>query len=250
MRKCLFAVVAAVLVVPLLSMAPASAASNTKKFCAVNLKINLAFDALGAQSNGGQPPAAAIAQAKATIVPLVQQAQQLAPSALTTAVHTAGDPIINNFEAAIQGPPQGPQAVASKTIDKYAVAHCGYHVVRVSAKEFAFKGIPSTIPTGTTIFQLKNVGAQAHEIIVVRIKTKDTVKQLLKLSDQEATKRIETITQTAANPGDTAFAYAKISKRGRYAAVCFISDGTTNLSSPANGKPHALEGMYYEFKVG
>jgi hypothetical protein len=117
---------------------------------------------------------------------------------------------------------------------------------QVGLIDYAFKGLPRTLPAKTTL-QLTNEGKESHEVSV------------LKLADGATTADVlDFLTSTTSPSGPPPFAFAAGFQgvapggtgsvdldldSGTYVAICFIP-------SPANGfKPHAALGMIAEFQV-
>jgi hypothetical protein len=225
--------------------ATAAGAADKKAFCATNVKINLLFNQLGNSSSTGQPSAAAINQAKGKILPLVDAALKAAPADIVGQVTIESTIEHADFQKSLDDPAD---AQASTAIDQWALTNCGFKVINVTGMEYAYVGMPTAIKPGTVLFNFKNAGTQIHELRVVRIKTKDSVKTLLGLPKGEPHKRTEFITQTGSGPGQSSVAYAQFTTPGRYVAVCLVPDGTTPAQM-GTGPPHASKGMYAEFKV-
>ena len=53
-------------------------------------------------------------------------------------------------------------------IDEYVVNECAYEIVE-AAVEYAFEGLPETVPAGVTGLILNNDVAEPHEMIVFRV---------------------------------------------------------------------------------
>jgi hypothetical protein len=243
--KTLLAVALGVGSVLAVSAGPAAAAPNTKTFCTLNLRISDAFNQLFGDDT--EPTPADLQHAKDKIIPLTQKAAKVAPTAVAGEVNQALDAFRTDFAGALQG---STLDAAGQAIDNWAFDNCGYHTANVAADEYAFKGLPATMPTGTAAIKLTNDGTQVHEIAIARIKTKDSVDALVQMPEDEANKRIELVGGSGPiDPGTSTVAYVKLEKKGRYAAVCFIPDGTTSEATPGTGPPHAVLGMAAEFRV-
>lgn len=158
--------------------------------------------------------------------------------------------------------------------------------VAVSGVEYAFVGLPESVPVGSTL-TFTNDGAEIHEIVVNRIAdgVEETFEELLALSetvDLEAEGYIDTTfgdQMLLALSGQTAEGGITLEQEGRYVALCFIPTGleTAKLlefgidietlgpqTDPAdlppeaqayleevmtNGVPHMANGMIQEFTV-
>jgi hypothetical protein len=140
----------------------------------------------------------------------------------------------------------------------------GGNPVDVTAREYAFSGIPATMPPGEASFNLDNRGGEVHELHLFKLdEGVGTVAELLDLSQDEAAGRMESAGAAMADPGDSETLEADLSA-GRYAAVCLIPVGTKPEGGHAGHDmedmedmvfdPHAdthfKRGMYAEFTVG
>lgn len=149
-------------------------------------------------------------------------------------------------------------------------------VVEVTGVEYAFEGLPTSLPAGTQL-GLTNAGAEVHEMILVRI-ADDTTETLDELLAMEAQGRdpieeglVEMIGDTGplfAGPGTTAEGTLPLDREGNYVVLCFIPQGLTDMSvllglgpeaDPADmppevqaimaQPPHFTLGMIQEFTV-
>jgi hypothetical protein len=100
-----------------------------------------------------------------------------------------------------------------------------------------------------------DTGAEFHELAIVRVKSKDSVKKLAGLSEKELAKKTEEIGGTFATQGQTSYTIAELSKPGRYAVICHLPVGATSEEALERAgrkhdtKSHAQEGMIEEIKV-
>ena len=140
---------------------------------------------------------------------------------------------------------------AVTTVDLWVADNCGYEVVDVTATEYEFEGIPSSLSTGVTLFRFTNEGAELHELAVARIKGDESLAEILELPDREQESKIQFVTHGFAAQGQTSIAYAKLGKTGTYGAVCFLPVGATTEEAieTTEGPPHVAEGMTAEFEV-
>lgn len=142
----------------------------------------------------------------------------------------------------------------SNTVNEYLYNNCGWQTAEVAMLDYSFDGLPKSFATGPVALKLVNEGAEVHEFIPVRIKSKDKLKKIIRLPEKKADKKIEFFGHEFAGPGAATYMFLDLTKTGRYGALCFIPVGTTDLAAledehGGGGKPHALEGMYKEFKV-
>ena len=132
--------------------------------------------------------------------------------------------------------------------------------VEVKGVEYAFVGLPSSVPVGTS-FRLVNGGQEDHEFVVVRANegTTQTLEELLAMPPEQTDRLLTTAGIVFANVGKTSIGTLTLDQEGRYFAVCFIPQGTKSGVSPSpgagspgaqEGTPHALLGMVAEFTVG
>src|SRR5262249_61992279 len=73
-----------------------------------------------------------------------------------------------------------------------------------SGTEYDFQGLPATLPAGKTAFQFTDNGAEIHELMVARVKGKDSAKKRRGLSEKELRKKAEEVGITFAQQGQTA----------------------------------------------
>ena len=133
-------------------------------------------------------------------------------------------------------------------MDEWALENCDYEVVEVTGVDYAFEGLPDTLATGQTVFSFTNDGTELHEMILFRVKTDTPIEDLL-ADEETAEQETEAVGAAFAGPGDSGSGYAVVKKAGRYAAVCFIPQGTTSFETEGTGPPHFTLGMVTEFTV-
>jgi len=122
---------------------------------------------------------------------------------------------------------------------------CGYESVDVTGVDYAFEGIPESLPAGPTSFSFTNDGSEEHEMIVFRKADGETrtIEELLALPEAEAESAVVFATATFSPIGETSYTAGDLDA-GEYAAVCFIPVG-----GGEDGPPHFTEGMLSEFEV-
>lgn len=136
-------------------------------------------------------------------------------------------------------------------VDQWVVENCGFESIDVAAVEYAFEGVPETIPAGYTTFNFSNEGEEVHEMLMVRYKDESlTIDDLMKLSDKEAEEKIDFLGAAFGPPGTTDAEIKELTP-GKYALVCFVPVGSTDeaAAEKAKGPPHVAEGMFAEFTV-
>lgn len=145
-------------------------------------------------------------------------------------------------------------------------------IVQVTAVEYAFTGLPTSLPAGTSL-GLTNAGAEVHELVLIRVDddVTATLEELLAMQEDpmEAglVEMIGTIPLFAA-PGTTAEGSLPLEREGRYIVLCMIPQGLTDITlleqlGPATdpstvpeelkailaNPPHLALGMIQEFTV-
>ncbi len=127
-----------------------------------------------------------------------------------------------------------------------AVDSCGFDKTAITAVDYAFEGVPATIPAGISAFALVNESdAEEHEMIVFR--RADGVdlsfEEILNLSEEESETKVEFKGAGFAPPGGESGTLMELTP-GDYAMVCFIPVG-----GGEDGPPHFTQGMIEEFTV-
>jgi hypothetical protein len=128
--------------------------------------------------------------------------------------------------------------------------NCDVETVDVTAVEYEYKGIPDELPTGYTVVNFANEGAQSHEALAFKINdgVTESAQELVELPEEEVFSKITLVNATFADPGGTDAASWNLDSPGRYAVVCFIPVGTVG-ETEGDGPPHFTEGMIQEFTV-
>ena len=151
-------------------------------------------------------------------------------------------------------------------------------VIAVTAQDYHFEGLPSSVPAGTSL-TLTNAGHEVHELLVVRKNdgVTESFDELLALPQEEALQKVTVTGILFAAPGESAamgmdatgapspMTAITVAQEGEYLAICFIPQGTTEMpdfsaqaappsgapaaSAAPQGPPHFLLGMKQEFTV-
>ena len=136
-------------------------------------------------------------------------------------------------------------------VDQWVADNCGYERVDVTAVDYAFEGVPETLPAGITTFAFSNEGEEMHEMLMVRFKDPSTtIEDLMKLSDQEAQSKLDFLGASFGPPGASDIESKELTP-GKYALLCFVPVGSTSeeAARKADGPPHVARGMSAEFTV-
>jgi uncharacterized cupredoxin-like copper-binding protein len=136
---------------------------------------------------------------------------------------------------------------AGDRLDAFIAANCGYQVVKATAIDYQFTGIPATLKAGPTVFSLTN-GApkEHHEMVLIRRKpgVTDAAAKLLALSQKKLAQKADFVDGTnETSPGQTSYAITTLTP-GQYIVACFLPQ-----NGKKKGKPHFLLGMVGEFAV-
>jgi hypothetical protein len=249
MRKFGF-LVAVPVVGALLGVAPAAAQPTPEvtAFCDAALRADRAADKVFASEKPKQKDIQAFDSALAG-------AESTAPPEVATNVQT----VASEIRSALQRREEPSEEVLEpnlNAIDQYRYNSCGYRQLAVTGIEYEFQGLPRTLPTGTVAIQFNNPGAELHELAIYRIKSKDSLKKIVGLSEKERRKKLEEIDGTFAMQNQTTYVIAELSKPGRYGVVCHLPVGSTSEEALEEAekkkdhpKSHADEGMYATIKV-
>lgn len=130
---------------------------------------------------------------------------------------------------------------------------CDFEALSATAVDYAFEGIPATVPAGVLALELTNEGSEVHEMIIFQKPDGDT-RSAGELLNDPAMEGSAPSGFALAVPGETAVGLAELAA-GNYFAVCFIPVGTTSFAGPPaegeeSGPPHFTQGMVTEFTVG
>ena len=137
---------------------------------------------------------------------------------------------------------------ADETVDLYVIDNCEVESFDVAAVEYAFEGLPETVPAGNVGFNFTNEGEELHEMILVRFKDPEAnIEELIELPQKEAEKQIENVGFSFANPGESDAQTFQLDA-GTYGVVCFVPTGTTP-DKEGDGPPHTFQGMAAQFSV-
>jgi hypothetical protein len=194
----------------------------------------------------------------ATLTPLLDTLREDRPDEIADSIDVmlaAADKAVESkgedtsaFEAPEFGEAQG-------KVDPYLYENCEFDSkAEVSAKDYAFEGIPDQVEAGETALLFTNNGEEAHELAIMRKKdgVTQTWDEILSLSEEEGQKLVEQAGGTfAPSKGKQGLAVVDLTP-GEYVAICFIPTGTTfDEKGPheGDGPPHFTKGMRVEFEV-
>jgi hypothetical protein len=116
----------------------------------------------------------------------------------------------------------------------------------ITQRDFAFDA-PATIPAGTRTLEVRNTGAQSHELHLAKLDPGHTLQDVLEAVQQSGPDTPpppwahDVTSVDAQGPGLTQWVTLNLTP-GTYAMLCFLPDVITE-------RPHALEGMVNSFTV-
>lgn len=218
----------------------------------------------GQQDDQGGPPAeleefcTAVVDAEMLVVsegpeadvePLLKQVEETAPDEIQEDVGI----VVAGVRAGAEDPSefQKPRfSEADEAVDQYVVDNCGYERVDVEGTEYAFEGIPESIPSGRVSLVFSNAGEEVHEMIVFRINdgVEESFQEILDQGQEAAMEKITFVAGAFAPPGESDAEVVEL-EPGSYGVSCFVPMGTTDPEQGGDGPPHFTEGMIAEFTV-
>lgn len=188
---------------------------------------------------------------------------QLAPAEVSDAANVAAEamiPVADDLVAALNVVALDEVEAALDEMDAFEGATCGVEMddgpatdgssteveadaarVDVVAKDYSFDA-PPTLAPGRTSFVLTNQGAEAHFLLVSKLKDGVSMQEALAMEDPSAVIEGEWETGLAAAGGADEEVVTLDLVPGTYALLCFIPN--------AEGTPHAFMGMVAEVVVG
>jgi len=201
-----------------------------------------AYVAIGEAINGLPEGNGAGAYIERELVPATEAFAEAAPAELAEQAETMRSAAAAGVEdpAAVEA-----DAAFQAYTEAGAVTHdgCDWETLDVTAVDYAFEGIPDTVPAGELSLALANEGEEEHEIVIFKRNegVTQSIDELLALPESESESLVTFGAATFAPPGETGYASANL-EPGTYFAVCFVPVG-------GDGPPHFTEGMRAEFEV-
>jgi hypothetical protein len=149
--------------------------------------------------------------------------------------------------------------VATDDILAWAHERCGYTKVQVGYRDFAYEGLPPSLPAGPTSFEGVQEGAEPHVMQIYRVRdgVPGTPEEVLARARQESIPSLA-LARTAELIGFGAFTdfegppgHLLVDLRpGSYLVICPIPTGVNRDGvAPDRAKPHFDNGMVGSFTV-
>ncbi|SFF29122.1 hypothetical protein [Blastococcus tunisiensis] len=228
--------------------------ADPAEFCSAAVAVEAAFGMGPDVEFETATPAeieAALAEFAGRVDPLLERVEETAPEEIAGDVGTAAALAREASSTGDIGALDGPEfQEADAAMDEYMLAECGYEQLEATGVDYEFEGIPDSIEAGTVAVTFHNEGEELHEIGLARIDDDVTmpVEELLVLPEEQAMSMVTFTGAAFAEPGSSDTTFLQL-EPGRYAAVCFVPEGTTHHQE-GEGPPHFTLGMVAEFTVG
>ena len=187
------------------------------------------------------------------LAPLAQEIADAAPESVADAWSELNDTAIQPL---LEG--EGEAFNSDETFAAYtevvdaAVDVCEFPSVAVTAVDYAFQGVPATVPAGNVAFELTNGGSEQHEMIIFRKAdgVTQSIEEILELPEEESESLVVFAGAAFAPPGESGGSLTNL-EPGQYGMVCFIPVGSVGDANPeeVEGPPHLSQGMFAEFSV-
>jgi plastocyanin len=139
-----------------------------------------------------------------------------------------------------------------------AAASPAARTVQIYAIDGGFQN-PPVDPTPGTVLTFRNLGTEAHEMVVIRrnddATDKQTFEDLSKVNPADLLKFVTVVGVLAADPGQESTGQLELTQPGDYAIVDLLAKGTTTApASPdpmaiPTGVPNVASGMWTTFTV-
>ncbi len=136
------------------------------------------------------------------------------------------------------------------TVDAYMHENCTGAKATVDAVNYAYEGLPATLPAGTVRIEMENTSDEAHEMLVFSKNpgVTESFDQILELPDDQAETKVAFANAVSTDPGQTAYMVTALPV-GDYLFICNYGKGTTDDDDPTTAEPHYTLGMKQEVKV-
>lgn len=209
--------------------APTEATSSGAEFCEEYLAL------IGSPSESGPEP------------DQIRLVAAMAPEAAKTPM----EQIAAGIEESGPGYSETPDFQSQYTAANRAAAdECAEARVAVTASDYQFAGIDTSLPAGLVAMELTNVGEEMHEIVLLRKKdgVGKSFDEILEAGEEGAAEFVDTTFGGFAPPGGETVSLVEL-QPGEYLAFCSVPVGLTPDNEEASGPPHFTEGMQVEFTV-
>lgn len=159
----------------------------------------------------------------------------------------------------------GVAACAGDAPEEVAPPAPGEPVV-ITGVDYAYQGVPESVPAGTTLAFTNGAEGEAHELTVYRIDDEETrpLAELVRLPDAESRDLISFVGVSIALPSEDGEVFEgdlTLAEASRYALVCLVPTGVDpqayvdyarapgEADPPLGGPLHVAVGMFSELTV-
>lgn len=262
---------------PSSGLSPSAADVDLATFCDAAIEGEQIFTAGPELDDEGNPTPEGLETFAQDITPLLDDMGSNAPAEVTNEVSLVVEAARQAVE---QGDPSSTETLeffqADDAVDDFVYENCELETTQeIVAVDYAYEGVPASLPAGEVGLRLDNQGDEVHEAVIFRINddVDMDIEELLQLPEEEAESQVEFTGVAFAGPGENGSAVVDLAP-GRYALVCFIPLETTSLEAlfeqpaasegssdgsaaateagsegSAEGPPHFTQGMVAELEV-
>lgn len=219
-----------------------AAGGDTEAFCSALVEFNAAVPEVDLDEDSSEEDIVATGE---QLEPLWAPLRDNAPDDVQAEV--------DELDPAIQGLLEGDAEAfnADETFETYsgmldkAIPSCDFETVSVRGVDYAFEGVPETLPAGTVAVEFENASEEEeHEMVVFKKNDPNqSTEELFALPEEEAMGMITFAGFAFASPGESSTSLLNL-EAGSYTVVCFVPVG-----GEENGPPHFTQGMTAEFTV-
>jgi hypothetical protein len=193
---------------------------------------------------------AALDQFRDQVLSLLPAVQDSAPEELSGDVTTLTDEVRRAFETDDPAALRSPEFLAADgAVDQYMLDECGYEQLEVTGVNYEYENLPDALPAEVVAVTFHNEGDEMHEVGFARIndEVNESVEQVLATPLDQLFTKIDFTGLAIAPPGQADTVFFEFTP-GRYAAACFIPQGTKH-DAVGTGPPHFTLGMLGELTI-
>lgn len=234
--------------------ATATAEADPAAFCQASADLGSALRGdLVVGINSAMSPEqaqAALDQYRNSVEALLPPMEETAPEELRGDVTTLTGEVRRTFETRDPEVLQSPEYLtADRAVDEYMLDQCGYERLEVTGVNYEYENLPDVLPAEVVAVTFSNEGDELHEVGFARINDEVTqpVEEVFASPFEELITKIDFTGLAIAPPGENDTVFFEFTP-GRYAAACFIPQGSTH-DTVGTGPPHFTLGMLGELAV-
>jgi hypothetical protein len=232
---------------------------GTEEYCEARLAFETAPDPdVDADAPPDQQAQSLRDYATDVVTPIAERVVDNAPAEIEDAVGTIAAAVGKVAETGDASPFDEDEAViaALDEAHRFDVDTCEWDERTVTARDYAFEGMPDEIDAGVVSIELANEGTEYHELALVKKKdgVTESFDEILALADEdEQQAKAEFVTGIEATaPESTEYTVVEL-EPGSYLLACFLSVGSTpdrfERETGVDGPLHVSKGMRRELTV-